>query len=103
MQSSSLRFAESVRILSGVARQRGLTVPAFRSPPSDPTCDRSIRRRWGGAVVAVRLSGRPFTAVQADLIDGIIAVNEVSRGEQVEVRREMWAALARSGQVDDEG
>jgi hypothetical protein len=48
-------------------------------------------------VVAVRLTGRPFTAVQSDLVDGVIAANEL-RGEQAEtVRRELWNALAFAG------
>jgi len=101
MQSLSVRFSESVRVLSDAARQRGMTVPAFRSPPSRPDVDRSLRRRPGGdAVVAVRLSGRPFAAVQTDLIESLLVVNAVDEAAAQPLRRELWNALARAGQVD---
>ena len=32
--------------------------------------DRTLRRRGGGAVVSVRLRGRPWPAVLADMIEG---------------------------------
>jgi hypothetical protein len=38
---------------------------------------RTIRRYPGGAVVAVRLKGRPFADVTADMVDGVIAVNRL--------------------------
>ena len=101
MQSISLRFSETVRILSGVARGRDLSVPVFRSPPHLPDADRSLRRSAGGdTVVSVRLSGRPFAAVQADLIDGLLVVNETSGAAAQEVRRELWNALVAAGNVD---
>lgn len=101
MQSLSLRFSETVRILSGVARQHGLQPPAVRSPPADPTCDRSIRRRDTGVTLAVRLSDRPFPAVCADLVDGYLTVNGVTGHAAEEVRRDMWAALAKVGIVPE--
>ena len=104
MQSPSLRFSESVRVLSDTARHLGFAVPAFRSPPQDPAVDRSLRRRPGGntgdTVVAVRLSGRPFAAVQTDLIEALLLINEVPGAEVQAARRELWNALARAGQLE---
>lgn len=101
MQSPSVRFAESVRVLSAAARRQGLVVPAFRSPPSRPDVDRSLRRRRAGAcTVAVRLSGRPFAAVQTDLIESLVVVNEVPAGRVQAVRRQLWISLAQAGLVD---
>jgi hypothetical protein len=56
--------------------------------------DRSIRRRAdGNATVAIRLTGRPFAAVQADVIDGVIAANDVDGRAADRFRRSAWAAL----------
>jgi hypothetical protein len=101
MPSLSLRFSESVRVLSDAARRQGYVVPAFRSPPHRPDVDRALRRRPNGDVtVAVRLAGRPFAAVQADLIDSLLVVNRVPAESQQSARRALWNALARAGQID---
>lgn len=100
-QSQSLRFSESVRILSDAARRQGLTVPAFRSPPQRPEVDRSLRRRPNGEVtVAVRIAGRPFASVQSDLIESLLVVNSVDAVQGQSVRSELWNSLARSGHVE---
>ena len=99
MQSPSIRFAESARVLAAACKRLGLSGPTFRSPPRSGR-DRSIRRsRSGGATVAVRLSGRPFPAVQADMIEGIIAANKVKGDEAETLRRDLWNALASGGAV----
>ena len=100
MGSSSLRFAETVRVLSATAHGLGLRVAAFRSPPHTPGRDRAVSRPRGEPVVAVRVVGRPFAAVQADLIDGLAVVNGLAALEAEPVRRELWNALARAGEVD---
>ena len=96
----SLRFAETVRILCDSARRQGLEVPAFRSPCRNPEHTRTIRRRPdGGVTVAVRITGRPFAAVQADLIDSLVATNPLDKGAAVAVREQFWCALAAAGQA----
>ena len=57
------------------ARALGLVVPGFRSPPRLVGVQRSIKRWHGGATVAVVVRGRPWPAVQADLIEGVVAAN----------------------------
>jgi len=56
--------------------------------------DRTLRRRADGSVaIAVRLSGRPFAAVVADMIDGVLAANELQGQDAEEWRRRMWCAV----------
>ncbi|HKY15562.1 MAG TPA: hypothetical protein VJM33_11615 [Microthrixaceae bacterium] len=91
----SLRFAECARVVVDEARVGGLSVvPTFRSPPRVLGRDRTIRRRGDGtAVVAVNLSGRPFAAVVADMIDGTVAANRLDPVEADRWRRRLWVAL----------
>ena len=88
------RFAECVRTVTAVARRRGLTVPVFRSPPRLADVDRTMRHQANGtAVVAVRLTGRPFVAIQADVIDGVVAVNSLEGLPADRFRRAAWIEL----------
>jgi len=52
-------------------------VPAFRCPPRVAGAHRTIRRYPGGAVVAVRLRGRPFAEVASDMVEGVLAANRI--------------------------
>ena len=52
-------------------------MPAFRCPPRVAGALRTIRRYPGGAVVAVRLRGRPFADVVSDMVEGVLAVNRL--------------------------
>lgn len=96
---ASLRFAAAVRTLAVEARSLGLEVPGFRSPPRIAGADRSLRRRPGASpAVAVRLAGRPFGAVAADMVEGVVVANGLSGRRAAEVRSRLIAAL-----VADEG
>ncbi len=93
-QPPAIKFAEVVRSVTGVARQRGLQVPVFRSPPKLADVDRTLRRRADGqAVVAIRLTDRPFAAVQSDVIAGVVAANGLDGQEAGRFRRAAWIAL----------
>lgn len=93
-QPPAIAFAEAVRAVSAVARSRGLGVPVFRSPPRLADVDRTLRRRLDGqVVVAVRLTDRPFAAVQSDVIAGVVAANDLTGQEAGRFRRVAWAAL----------
>ena len=94
MQSSSLRFARTVQALGAAARSLGLVVPGFRSPPRLVGVQRSIKR-WpaGGSTVAVVVRGRPWAAVQSDLIEGVIAANALASPAADRARADLWAAL----------
>ena len=73
-------FSWASRALAHAAVRLGLVAPSFRSPPAVPGVDRTLR--WqpdgGGAVVAVRLWGRPFPAIRADMVAGVLAANGVA-------------------------
>jgi hypothetical protein len=91
---SSLDLARAVRTLGAVVREAGLSVPVFRSPPRVPELDRTIRRNVDGTyVVSVRLTGRPFVAVEADLIEGVVVANRLDGVEASRWRRLLWNAL----------
>ena len=92
-QSSSVRFARAVQALAQAARALGLTVPGFRSPPRLVGVQRSIKRWPGGATVAVVVRDRPWPAVQADLVEGIVAANELRSPAADRARAELWSAL----------
>ena len=97
--ASTLQFAEAARALGRAARARGLNAPSFRSPPRVPGIDRTIRRSDDWCVVAVRTRGRPYVAVAADMVEGVIVANRLSGKEAVRVRGAMWDALGYSEAV----
>lgn len=104
-QSSSLRFARTVQVLGAAARAAGLAVPGFRTPPRLVGVHRSIKR-WpagGGSTVAVVVRGRPWPAVQADLIEGVVAANGLTSPAADRVRADLWAALEPAAAVDEAG
>jgi hypothetical protein len=77
MQADSLMFSAIVQAATSEARRLGLSVPAFRSPPSLPGRDRTIASRQGQVVVAVRLRDRPACDIAADVIEGILVAGGV--------------------------
>lgn len=99
-EGSSLDFAAVARALSDVARARGMEVPGFRSPPRLRGIERSIRRPQRGApVVAVSLRGRPFAAVVADMVEGVVVANRLVGPEATRARTALWEALAARGHL----
>ena len=100
-QASTVDFASAARSLTGEARRRGLGGPSFRCPPRLVGVDRSIRRRADGAIVSVRLRGRPWPAVLADMIEGVIAANRLTAPVSDRLRADLWAACgAQLGDAD---
>ena len=97
MEATSVMFAHAARSLGQAARLRGLVVPGFRAPPGIAEVARTIRRRGGVPTVAVRIRGRPWSAVLADMIEGIIVANGLSGARADRVRSALWLA------VDDPG
>jgi hypothetical protein len=92
--ASSLRFASAARVLGQAARARGLSVPAFRSPPRLPQAERTVRRRAdGSATVSVQLRGRPFVAVVADMVEGVIVSNGLDQVAATRARTALWEAV----------
>ena len=88
------RFVLTARALAIAARELGLNVPSFQSPPRSDQLDRSIQRRPDGdCVVAVRVRGRPFAAVVADAIEGIVVCNDLEAATAATVRDELWREI----------
>jgi hypothetical protein len=91
---TSLRFVAVARTLASGAQAGGLACPVFRSPPSLVGVSRTIRRgRDGKTTVAVALRGRPWAAVLADMIEGIVAANRLRGVEADRARTLLWATL----------
>jgi len=90
----SLLFAQSARQLGLAAHALGLRVPGFRCPPRTPGATRALRRADGSAVVAVRLHGRSFDAVLLDMVDGVIAVNNLGGADAQQARDRLRQAVA---------
>jgi hypothetical protein len=101
--TSTADFASAARELTRVARRRGLVGPSFRCPPRLVGVDRSIRRRSDGATVAVRLRGRPWPAVLADMIEGVVAANRLTAPQADRLRAELWTALGVESGVEMAG
>jgi hypothetical protein len=91
---STVEFAETARLLARAARRGGWRAPSFRSPPGLVGVDRTIRRRHGAPVVAVRIKARAWGAVLADMIEGVVVANELAPPESDRVRNELWQAVA---------
>ena len=85
--TTTVQFADAARSLSRAARSRGLGAPTFRSPPRVVGVDRSLRRHGDHAVVAVRLRGRPWVAVAADMVEGVIVANRLEGPAALRVPR----------------
>jgi hypothetical protein len=88
--ATTVRFAAAARDLAAEARARGLRVPGYRSPPRLAGADRSLRRRPGAVTVAVRIRGRPWAAVLADMIEGVVAANALVGPSADAVRGALW-------------
>ncbi|MDW3180296.1 MAG: hypothetical protein R8J94_23195 [Acidimicrobiia bacterium] len=93
MESTSIRFAGAARDLGRAARLCGLTPPAFTSPPRLAGYSRTIRRRPNGATVSIVIRARPWSAVLADMIEGIIVANALDRERADTVRTALWLSV----------
>ena len=91
------QFASAARIIASQAHRHGLYPPGFRSPPRIVGVDRSLRRLNNRVVVSVLLRGRPFVAVLADMIEGVIVVNRLVAPVADQVRTALWAILSIRG------
>ncbi len=100
--SPTLQFAAAARALAAEARRLGHDAPAFRSPPRVLGAQRTIRLTPSGAVVSVAVRGRPFAAVLADMVEGVVRANALTSPGSDGVRSALWAVLVERGFVDTE-
>jgi len=94
MEPTSLRFARLARTLGEAARAQGLRAPSFRSPPRLAGVSRSIVRLGPGVTVAVALRGRPWAAVVADMVEGVVVANRLAGVAADRMRATLWEAVA---------
>ncbi len=93
MESTSIRFAGAARELSRAARLCGIDAPAFTSPPRLTGYSRTIRRRPNGVTVSIALRNRPWPAVLADMVDGVINANGLTGREADQARNALWLSV----------
>jgi hypothetical protein len=92
--AASVRFARAARVVAEAARAEGWQTPGFRSPPRLAGAQRTVRRRAdGGAVVAIRVRGRPWAAVVGDLVEGVVVANGFTGADAQRCRGRLWEAL----------
>jgi hypothetical protein len=89
-----VRFTSAARLLGHAARELGLVGPGFRSPPRLVGADRTLRRRRDGCTVAVRVRGRLWIAVLADMVEGVVVANRLRGPSADRAREALWAAVA---------
>jgi hypothetical protein len=89
--ANTVDFASAARTLTREARRRGLIGPSFRCPPRLVGVDRSLRRHGDGVVVSVRLRDRPWAAVLADMIEGVVVANQMRPPHADRLRAELWS------------
>ncbi len=95
VESQSVLFGEAARSLANRARSLGLTTPVFKSPPRIVGVTRTIRQRPDGqAVVSVAFRGRPWNAVLADMIEGVLRVNEIAGSSASRTRDDLWETFS---------
>ena len=89
-----LAFAEAARQLGMALRGQGLVVPSFRSPPREVGRRRTLARHGDGSVtVSVMVRNRIWEAVLADMIEGVVAANQMDGIEAEALRDQLWEAL----------
>ncbi|MEJ7583692.1 MAG: hypothetical protein WKF43_06265 [Acidimicrobiales bacterium] len=70
----------------------------FPEPPL-AGAQRTLRRHSsGGATVAVTIRERPFQAVVADMIEGIVVANQLDGTAATRARTALWEALVGRGE-----
>ncbi|MEY2762203.1 MAG: hypothetical protein RLZZ16_805 [Actinomycetota bacterium] len=99
---TTMMFAAAARFLANEAQRFGLDAPGFRSPPRTLGVQRTLRRTEHGGVVAVLVRDRPFVAVLADMIEGVIVVNRLVPPDADTIRTALWESLVEAGFVGDD-
>ncbi|MCB1250346.1 MAG: hypothetical protein KDB33_00090 [Acidimicrobiales bacterium] len=95
MEGNTLRFAHTAKALGRAAHRLGLGAPSFRSPPKDHAVARAVRRNGDGTTtVSVALRDRPWAAVVADMIEGVVVANHLDGAAAAPVRDALWTAVA---------
>ena len=98
--ATTVQFAAAARALAAAARRFGLAAPTFRTPPRLVGLDRTVRRHAQGGVVSVRIRGRLWVAVLADMVEGVVVVNRLDPRRANRARSDLWTTIAANAGVD---
>ncbi len=92
-ESLSFLFANTVRTLSTVARERGYNVPAFRGPPNLGEHSRTLRRNRDGSItISVVFRGRAWLSALSDIVEGFVVANShLDKAHQL--RDLLWSVI----------
>ncbi len=93
---STVEFASIARAIASTTRHLGLAAPGFRCPTRIIGVDRTMRRFAGdevAGIVAVNVKDRPLAAVVADMIEGVVMLNQLSPTHAAQVRGALWTSL----------
>jgi hypothetical protein len=96
--ATTVDFASAARALTAAARTRRLIGPSFRCPPRLIGVDRSLRRQAGTVIVSVKIRGRPWAAVLADMIEGVVVANRLQPPHADRLRAELWSVCGVAAQ-----
>lgn len=89
-----LAFAEAARLLGMAVRGQEMVMPSFRSPPREVGRRRTLARHDDGSVtVSVMVRNRVWEAVLADMIEGVVAANQMDGIDAEVLRDHLWEAL----------
>ncbi|MFZ9623455.1 MAG: hypothetical protein ACO3B6_07495 [Ilumatobacteraceae bacterium] len=93
---STVEFAALARAIASTTRHLGLAAPGFRCPTRIIGVDRTMRRFMGdevAGIVAVNVKDRALAAVVADMIEGVVMLNQLSPTHAAQVRGALWNSL----------
>lgn len=91
--ANTVEFSRAARVLAHEARRQRLAAPSFRCPPRVVGVQRTVRRHATGGIVAVQVRDRPWAAVLADMIEGVVVVNRLVPPDADRVRTALWQVV----------
>jgi hypothetical protein len=91
--ATTMQFSHLARLLARETRRRGLVTPGFRCPPRVVGAQRTVRRHTAGITIAVQLKGRPWAAVVADMVEGVVVANALTPPHADRLRTDLWQII----------
>ncbi|MBG02120.1 MAG: hypothetical protein CL470_07610 [Acidimicrobiaceae bacterium] len=102
-ESSTFQFANTVRTLSAVAREKGYKAPTFRGPPNLGEHSRTLRRNSDGSItISVVFRGRAWLSTLSDIVEGFVIANSHIK-EAHQLRDLLWSVIEEREIAKDQG
>lgn len=87
-------FVDLAHAVSRATRSCGLDPPGFQTLPRRGQHGRVVRRTSGGAVVAIRTTGKSPEEVRNDMIDGVVRLQgQLSEPDEQTLRKRIESGL----------